>query len=562
MTIQLVRVDWLPSGSDAGTTAITLNDVESINVKKDSQAKESHASITLKNPIDKVVSGFNQPFTLYNRDTNDIQFKEGDSIKIYGAEIDSFRALDTSADSADLIMSGEIAEVNVKGTKTGAKVILKIVDKTYTILNRIYTNVIPFSDGKRVPDIVKEIVRFVTNNTESDPVSFDDSGNLVTNGIYGLDARKVSEGTSSLPAYIEDTRIDGTNFPKIALAKVAKPAYDWIQELSSLDSTNNFDGRDATLATDDSDAPTQDRQMIFWVDESNKFHWIYPKGVLTTTLDGAINDSVTTISLIDASDFPENGSVFIGTERIDYIGKSSNDLTNCTRGANNTTAASHSDGDSVRNAITITEGDTTGPYKLLSFNLTKKTFDIVNFVVFNCGADLYGNGITSYYFEKATKSKSLKDTFKAYNDFASKIIVEEINAGRLTLDNTTTSPFFFNGNRYKETTGDYDGGAGITTDWGTVVTSDSEYNTAVRDQSITKGKEAAQKLTARRGSPRWKGTMEFKFQRFTPGDLFEFTSTRAGINQQPLRIKTVQYNFTKMGAFVTLTVEEDEDTLQ
>ena len=72
-------------------------------------------------------------------------------------------------------------------------------------------------------------------------------------------------------------------------------------------------------------------------------------GATTTTLNGAINDSTTTIVLTDASQFPSTGTNFIkiGTEEMSYTGITSNTLTGVTRGVRNTTAASHSDGATV-----------------------------------------------------------------------------------------------------------------------------------------------------------------------------------------------------------------------
>ncbi len=74
-------------------------------------------------------------------------------------------------------------------------------------------------------------------------------------------------------------------------------------------------------------------------------------GAFTTTLSGAINDSVTTgITLADPSQFPSSGTnfVLIGTEEISYTGiNASNELTGVTRGVRNTTAASHGAGDTV-----------------------------------------------------------------------------------------------------------------------------------------------------------------------------------------------------------------------
>ena len=92
---------------------------------------------------------------------------------------------------------------------------------------------------------------------------------------------------------------------------------------------------------------------------------------LETTLNGSISSSATTITLTDASEFPTAGYIVIEkvdqdsssstygqyfNETIKYTGKSSNDLTGCTRGTaapykgvtlTNTTAGSHSTGAKV-----------------------------------------------------------------------------------------------------------------------------------------------------------------------------------------------------------------------
>ena len=72
---------------------------------------------------------------------------------------------------------------------------------------------------------------------------------------------------------------------------------------------------------------------------------------VSSTLDGAINASITTITLADTSGFPAAGKIIIDSEVIDYSAISSNTLTGCTRGASSlvtgtstsTTAATHSD---------------------------------------------------------------------------------------------------------------------------------------------------------------------------------------------------------------------------
>lgn len=67
----------------------------------------------------------------------------------------------------------------------------------------------------------------------------------------------------------------------------------------------------------------------------------------STTVDGAHNDSVTTIAVASASSFPSVGRVIIGTEQILYYAKSGNNLQQCVRGDGFTTAASYSGGETV-----------------------------------------------------------------------------------------------------------------------------------------------------------------------------------------------------------------------
>ena len=64
---------------------------------------------------------------------------------------------------------------------------------------------------------------------------------------------------------------------------------------------------------------------------------------LSTALDGAINDVVTTITVLDTTGFPTVGAVTIEAERISYTGKTGTTFTGCTRGFGGTNAVSHVD---------------------------------------------------------------------------------------------------------------------------------------------------------------------------------------------------------------------------
>lgn len=476
MAVFLMQVDW----TNSSKKPLSFTDVEMISIKRDSEAKASYATIKLKNPLERFITGFSSPISKYVSKSNKLRFNEGDTIKIYAALITEVRNLDISTTSTDLLMTGEISEVTVKGKDNGCKILLKIVDKTWAMLNQLWSYSYDSTENKTAPQIVQDVIRQVTDETNQDEEAYDSNGSRMNGarGGYLIDARLESDG-----GYIEDTRQDDSAFPVTTTAKVFKPAYEFINDMSTIEHTNDF-------PTEDEDNPPQDRKMIFYVDELNRFHWFYPT-------------------------------------------------------------------DTVANDMSFIDGDPSTGNIVRKFDLKKKTFDIINLVFFNAGDDLNGSGITYYYYNKNTEEKQLKPVYKPWTDVAKNLIFEEIQAANLTKDNTQAQ-FVYEGNFYKETTGDYDGGGGITTTWGTVVTSDATYNTAVRTQAILEATGKAQALTEKRGSPRWKGSIDCGFKKYTAGDLLQFTSTLAGINEQLLRIKSVQYMITHNNFNVRLNVEEDE----
>lgn len=104
--------------------------------------------------------------------------------------------------------------------------------------------------------------------------------------------------------------------------------------------------------------------LKFYVEDGATFYDITPIRQTTTnsttfvagysTLSAGISDTDTSIPLVSAANFPATGGVIaIGTEEIYYNGKSTNTLTNCIRGYNSTTAASHLSGAGVGSAMLV-----------------------------------------------------------------------------------------------------------------------------------------------------------------------------------------------------------------
>jgi hypothetical protein len=80
-------------------------------------------------------------------------------------------------------------------------------------------------------------------------------------------------------------------------------------------------------------------------------------GTATNQLDGAINNSVTTITVDSTSAFTATGNILIDSENISYTGKTSTQFTGCTRGLSGTgsgAAAAHADNAAVVQSTTFT----------------------------------------------------------------------------------------------------------------------------------------------------------------------------------------------------------------
>ena len=66
--------------------------------------------------------------------------------------------------------------------------------------------------------------------------------------------------------------------------------------------------------------------------------------ITTTTTSTTHTDSVTTITVSSTTGFDSSGTIFIANEQVTYTGTTSTTFTGCTRGANDTTAASIASG--------------------------------------------------------------------------------------------------------------------------------------------------------------------------------------------------------------------------
>lgn len=74
--------------------------------------------------------------------------------------------------------------------------------------------------------------------------------------------------------------------------------------------------------------------------------WVQVNGI-NTTLNGLHDSVVVTFNVLDTTSFPSAGYFVVDTEVVKYTGKTGTSFTGCTRGADGSTAASHSSGVTV-----------------------------------------------------------------------------------------------------------------------------------------------------------------------------------------------------------------------
>ena len=116
----------------------------------------------------------------------------------------------------------------------------------------------------------------------------------------------------------------------------------------------------------------QGRPIQVWVNRQTGV----TRSTANTTLAASISATATTIDVTSAVNLPAAGFITIGTETIAYQNVSSNQLLNCYRAQNNTTAATHTIADSifVTNLPNINiwpTGDGSGPYTFVYWRLRR-----------------------------------------------------------------------------------------------------------------------------------------------------------------------------------------------
>lgn len=219
-----------------------------------------------------------------------IKFEEQDQIKLYLKYTDDMADVEDSAwadnveEPSDSYLKGVyyVIEYKVKTTDKGTPIQIKCADKTYILFNRLLVEDIAASEGLTTPQVIQKVVRFSSQNPHGQY-----SGTGADAGArYDVDAQLDDSESGYIQEARRATTEDGSvnadlTFPVAALAKVWKPVYEWINDLSQIEYINTVAETAGTIV--------YGKPFIFYVDENNKFHWIEQ----STTADETINIGIT-----------------------------------------------------------------------------------------------------------------------------------------------------------------------------------------------------------------------------------------------------------------------------
>lgn len=488
MAVLVSRISYY--GDQGNGNEVILTDWTRLTIKRGLDATSNTVEIRLKNSIKKRLPDLttihrhvNDSKKLCIDETGGYELKQGDVIKIWLRWADSASDVISYTDeSSHMITTSEVQEWDGILEENRTDLVLKCVDKTFIILNKLWVQAYTSSLGYTCPTMAINVIQNSTDGIKG--TGFDSGGTIVTSGaLYEVDARLMSgtyaqqaalaiEATGYPPAYVESLRKNESVYPPISMTKVWKPVYEWLKEINDIRNTNST----SEITT----GPiVQDRNNRFYLDQNNRYHQFYPA-------------------------------------------------------------------DSINYDITAGEVDSDGT--VTDFKMTKKTFDIINMVIFNAGKDLENTGILDYFFDKTSKERRLKMKFVPMLEIGSEgngsLRSAEVAEGNISVAEDGVVTILV---------------ASGTTSWGTTYSSAADYKEKFRERAILLGQQRASALTRNRGNPRWKGNISIKKGAYySAGQLLRFTALTHGINEELVRIVDVTHQITPTGWTSQLEVEADE----
>lgn len=545
----LNRVEWR-SINDKNTVNV-ISDVASMNIHKSTEIKNNIFTINLKNT--PIYTDGTKYYSQYVGSSDfKLVFNEFDQFTVWLKLTDEASDIDSTTWYTDNELIGNflVEEYQTITTENTTTIQMRNVDTAYLLFNKVFAFAFGVGNNFTSPGIIRYLTRRFSE-VGTTTINFYYGTHNDTGTTYATDAKFLSEG-----GYIQDYRQTSEGGP-------------------------------------------------------------------STALNGALSSSATTITVDSTTNFQTSGTLVIDSEHISYTGTNATQFTGCTRGIDDTTAVSHSStttvyqgfplilitkswkalfewfGDVAQNTYTnyyneVIPGGTifygraflfwvdennamhfipadntvdrtldVGEEQLRNWRIEKAVFDSVNFVVYNCGQDMYGNAIIYYWFDQTANVQGLKMRYQPMTQISEMMIKDDrtVNPARSTASTPDILRQF--PSAYPVSNWSFKNASNAWRSYNnqserTTLASNAEYNDSLREAAKWQGLGEAQRITARRSGLRYRGQIALKGTILSPGDLVQITNTRTGINQQKLRVLEVTHNITANTWETTIDVEEDE----
>lgn len=285
MSILLKKVMWYRVNEPS--IAIPITDSIDMAVGRGIDIKNNVVLITLVNPAQSFDASGNVIHKYIDSDGK-IMFDEQDQFKVYLKYTDDMADIESEAwnplsqtlpDSGYLKGVYYLIDFSVEQNIKGVPIKVKCADKCYILFSKLLARAFLNSEGLDTPHLIQKVARFSSQSQKGQY-----SGTGEDQGVlYDIDARlDDSEGGYIQEARKATTEKGGTNadtsFPTISMAKVWKPVYEWINELSQIENLNT-----ANELSDASDI-VYGRPFLYYVDEENRFHWFETDNTVDSTI--------------------------------------------------------------------------------------------------------------------------------------------------------------------------------------------------------------------------------------------------------------------------------------
>jgi len=532
-----------------------IKDIKTISIKRSSDMKMSKAEIVLKNANLKHINTGSTDFVQLSGIEMDSPIEIYADYNTIPDDIRTSTNADVVAQRrAALIFNGNITAIDLQNSSKKTDIKLVATDSMLLVMNKVRIA------NYRSTSLTNVLINLIQQ-------AFEDKGTYTNYEIP-------------------------SGLPTIDYYATHRPLHEHILKVSSPDYTGFT--RNAIFKL----IPDPDNATFPY-----KFIWLEPKDTASTTLNGAITATDTTITLTSVTNFPPEGAVTIGNEVIRYTSISGNDLVVASngRGFGSSSPSSHLNGTAVTSVMTITTGKTgPGIKKLNSIKIKKSEDDAINMLIMRLGTDLFGRSITHYAYDTNSETVGLRMKivdwkYVAENYFANNVgsktnvattlsnpsypatlalndasnLATGTNYIRVLVENNPEIikvNYSGSGNNVTISSagdrGQFNTSANVNIEAGTVVADYTAIvslgNTAIRTAIKELAREQYAREFFRFQNPRWTAQIDMEGNAIGPLGLVNITAQDIGINSFPLRIKDITHTLNKTSWTTTLKLEEDE----